>query len=105
VQADIPKTPPPPTPSQIVIRATADAWIEVSTADVDADPLFSGVLKIGETYEVPNQPGLSLMTGNAGGLEILVDGDLAPTLGGMGQVRRDVSLDPERLQQGRAASP
>jgi cytoskeleton protein RodZ len=40
------------------------------------------------------------MTGNAGGLEIVVDGKPIPPVGAVGAVKRDISLDPERLIQG-----
>jgi hypothetical protein len=38
-----------------------------------------------------------MLTGNAGGLEVEVDGTSLGTLGPVGKVRRDVSLDAERL--------
>ena len=40
--------------------------------------VFSRVLKSGEVYKVPSRTGLSLRTGNAGALEIAVDGKPAP---------------------------
>ena len=50
---------------------------------------------------MPNRAGLTLMTGNAGGLDVVVDGQKAPSLGTTGQVVRDVPLNPERLRAGR----
>jgi hypothetical protein len=35
--------------------------------------------------------------GNAGGLEFIVDGTTLPLLGRPGEVKRNVSLDPEAL--------
>ena len=61
------------------MRATADSWIQVR--DADHSMLFTGVLKPGESYRVPDRPGLSLRTGNAGGLDVTVDGKPAPALG------------------------
>jgi cytoskeleton protein RodZ len=55
------------------------------------------VLKPGEIYNVPNQPGLTMVTGNAGGLDIDVDGATISRIGAAGQVARNVSLDPDRL--------
>jgi cytoskeleton protein RodZ len=60
------------------------------------------VLRPGDTYQVPTEQGLELVTGNAGGLEILVDGDPTPSLGGTGVVVRDIQLDPDRLREGTA---
>ncbi len=82
-------------PSRIVLQATADSWIEVR--DANRTVLFTGVLKPGETYRVPDRPGLSLRAGNAGGLSVLVDGKPAPALGPPGAVRRNIALDPQSL--------
>ena len=87
-------------PARVSIRATADCWIQVRAADQSI--VFSKVLKSGETYNVPAKPGLSLRTGNAGVLEIAVDGKTAPSIGGIGALRRDVSLDPSELAAGTA---
>ncbi|MBV9200855.1 MAG: DUF4115 domain-containing protein, partial [Alphaproteobacteria bacterium] len=63
---------------------------------------FERVLPAGETYRVPEQTGLSMRTGNAGGLEITVDGVAAPPIGRMGMVRRNVALDAQALLAGSA---
>ena len=60
------------------------------------------LLRRGESYDVPARPGLTLLTGNAGGLEITVDGKAIPALGPVGAVRRHVALDAEKLQNGTA---
>jgi len=62
------------------------------------------LLRAGDSYRVPDQPGLVLLTGNAGALEILVDGEVVPDLGEAGKVRRNVTLDPDLLRQGAAAN-
>lgn len=82
-------------PSRIVLRATQDSWVQVRDAQ-DA-LLLTRVLRAGDTYRVPDRPGLTLLTGNAGGLAIEVDGVTLPALGPVGAVRRQVELDPERL--------
>jgi cytoskeleton protein RodZ len=64
--------------------------------------LVTRILGQGSSYVVPPQKGLRLTTGNAGGLEILVDGVSVPPLGPFGAVRRDVALDAERLKAGTA---
>jgi cytoskeleton protein RodZ len=87
-------------PGRVTIRALADCWIQVRGPD--ASIVFSRVLKSGEVYTVPSKPGLSLRTGNAGALEIAVDGKAAPSIGGVGTLRRDVGLDPTELEAGTA---
>jgi cytoskeletal protein RodZ len=84
---------------RVEIRALADCWIKVSAADQSV--VFARVLKAGETYHVP-RAGLSLRTGNAGALAIAVDGKPAPTIGGIGMLRRNVVLEPEALLAGTA---
>jgi cytoskeleton protein RodZ len=81
-------------PTRIVLRATTDSWIQVR--DSDRSVLFTGVLKPGESYRVPDRPGLSMRAGNAGGLDVMVDGKPAPSLGPIGAVR-NVALDPQLL--------
>ena len=49
--------------------------------------------------------GLTLLAGNAGGLEVFVDGVAIPRLGPVGAVRRDVPLEPGRLRNGTAQAP
>jgi cytoskeleton protein RodZ len=84
---------------QIDIRALADCWIQVRSADQAI--VFSRVLKAGETYHVP-RAGLFLRTGNAGALTVAVDGKPAPAIGGAGMLRRKVALDPQALLAGTA---
>ena len=85
--------------TRIVIRATAESWIRIR--DANQTVLREGFLKAGESYSVPDRPGLSMRTGNAGGLEITVDGNPAPSIGPSGQPR-NVSLEPQALISGTA---
>jgi cytoskeleton protein RodZ len=92
------KTPPaqPGTAaSRVVIRATADSWIAVH--DAAGAMLFTRILKQGDNYQVPDEPGITMDTGNAGGLALSLDGKPLPSLGGEGAVRRHIALDPQAL--------
>ena len=80
---------------RVVLRATAASWVELR--DADNRRVFSQVMRAGETYNVPAGRAVTLTTGNAGGLDILVDGQAIPSLGPVGDVRRDISLEPEAL--------
>jgi cytoskeleton protein RodZ len=88
------------SPGRVTIRALADCWIQVRASDQTI--VFSRVLKSGEVYTVPTRSGLSLRTGNAGALEIAVDGKTTPSIGSIGTLRRDVELDPMELEAGTA---
>src|SRR5262249_22070707 len=63
----------------VVIEARMDSWIKV--VDANNKTVTNKVLKAGERYVVPEQPGLMMRTGNAGGLDVLVNGEKAPPLG------------------------
>ena len=65
--------------------------------------LVSTFLHAGDVYNVPDKSGLSLHAGNAGALEITVDGSVVPSIGGDGAVQRGVQLMPELLKAGTAA--
>jgi cytoskeleton protein RodZ len=62
--------------------------------------VFARLLRAGETYPVPDQRGLRLTTGNAGGIELVVDGQPTQSLGQVGTVKRNLSLDLSRLKSG-----
>lgn len=81
--------------SRIVLRALQDSWVQVR--DSEGALLLTRVLRRGDSYRVPDQADLTLLTGNAGGLQVEVDGVPLPPLGAIGTVRRDISLDPVSL--------
>jgi cytoskeleton protein RodZ len=89
---------------RVLLRARADTWIQVRERG-SGSVLFNRVLRPGETYRVPDRAGLLMTTGNAGGLEVVVEGDALPSLGGQGVVRRDLPLEPAALRQAVAALP
>jgi cytoskeleton protein RodZ len=85
--------------SRVVVKAANDdCWVQVR--EIDGSLLVSRLLRRGDAYRVPNRPGLTLMVGNAGALEVMVDGKRSPSLGTAGQVRRDIHLDPDKLMTG-----
>lgn len=86
--------------TRIVLRAVQDSWVQVR--DRQDALLLTRVLRSGDTYYVPPQDGLTLLTGNAGGIVIEVDGVALAPLGPVGAVRRQIALDPVRLLDGTA---
>ena len=65
--------------------------------------MLTRILKPGDVYLVPNRVGIVMMTGNAGGMEILVDGEVLPPIGPAGAVRRNIALDPGALRAYKAS--
>ena len=86
---------------EIVLRAIVDCWIEIRDT-IANQKLLSRLLRKGDMYTVPAREGLSLVAGNAGGLEVLVGGVTVSSLGPLGVVRRNIALDPQRLRSGTA---
>jgi len=84
--------------TRVVIRALGSAWIRVS--DQDGKAVFTQTLLAGDTYHVPNEPGLIFKTGVAKNLAFFVDGRQAPRIPGL--ARSNLSLDPDRLMAGTA---
>jgi len=86
----------------IRLKAISDAWIEVKRAD--GEVIATRVLPAGQEYVPPNEPGLRLTTGDAGALEIYVNGAVIPPLGRRGDIKRAVLLDPASLTAGPGAN-
>ena len=84
------------TDFRVELRAVEETWIQVE--DGDNVVLLTRVLLPGDIYRVPNRDDVSLDTGNAGGLEIRVDGEKVAPLGESGAVVRGVSLVAETLR-------
>jgi cytoskeleton protein RodZ len=82
--------------ARVVLRALSDSWIRVSS--VGGDYLRDRTLERGDLFLVPNRPDMELWTGNAGGLEVIVDGEVLAPLGGSGAVVRAVPLEPSSLR-------
>ena len=80
---------------RVTLLAREAAWIQVQSPA--RDYLRSTTLEPGQRFDIPDRTDLALWTGNAGGLEIWVDGQSVGVLGQSGAVMRDVSLTPEAL--------
>ncbi|MEI7605975.1 MAG: helix-turn-helix domain-containing protein [Rhodospirillaceae bacterium] len=77
--------------SRVQIKATQDTWVQIREASGEA--IFTKVLHAGDIYRVPDRPGMNMRTGNAGGLQIVVDNGDPAVLGSVGEVLRDILVD------------
>ena len=107
VVAAVPAAPPPPAAvtdeGRVLLRLNSDTWIQVR--ERQGHVLLNRVMRGGESWPVPKGAALLLTTGNAGGTELLVDGEATPPLGPSGAVRRDVALEPDMLKGGSTGRP
>lgn len=107
VVAAVPVAPVPPAAatdeSRMLLRLNSDTWIQVR--ERQGHVLLNRVMRGGESWPVPKGAALLLTTGNAGGTELLVDGEATPPLGPSGAVRRDVALEPDMLKGGSTGRP
>ncbi|MBT5898374.1 MAG: DUF4115 domain-containing protein [Rhodospirillaceae bacterium] len=81
---------------RVVLRARAESWVQIQGANNEL--LLTRMLRAGDSYHAPNRTDLVLMTGNAGAIEIMVDGEALGTLGPVGKVRRNIKLNAEHLR-------
>lgn len=84
--------------ARIVLRAKSDSWVEVRDPQSNS-LLVARLLRSGDVYNVPDRPGLRMVTGNAGGLIVVVDGESMGPLGKEGAVRRGIPLEPDALRR------
>ena len=94
---------PPPAPpaaeegadSRVVLRVRDTAWVHVSGPGNET--VLARNLHPGDVYRVPDRAGLVMTLGNAGGVEVEIDGVPLPPFGARGEVRRDLPLEPDAL--------
>jgi len=89
--------------SRISVKAVAFSWVQIR--DPKGGAIFTRTLRKGEVYRVPLRDDLMLIAGNAGGVEISVDGKVIGRLGEKSQVRRDIRLSAKRLLENGIAPP
>jgi len=81
---------PPPDPAtaqypvQVVVAAKEESWVQASA---DGKSVFTGMLKAGESKAIGAGELVKLRTGNAGGIEISLNGKALDSLGPSGQIR------------------
>ncbi|MER3449614.1 MAG: hypothetical protein C4315_07550 [Chloroflexota bacterium] len=83
------RPPPPPTPTpavdqvQVQLRVVERAWVAVT---VDNQQVFQGILEVGDTRTWTGRQRVAIRCGNAGGVEVYLNGRRLGLLGRPGQV-------------------
>jgi cytoskeletal protein RodZ len=82
--------------NKMELVVSQDSWVEVKNAD--GETLLSQILKPGDKYIVPDEKGLTLSTGNAGGITVFIEGKKIGPLGRTTEVRRNIDLNPKNFK-------
>ena len=81
--------------ANVILQATQESWVKVEDARGNTE--FSRVLVTGDVYYVPVGDKYKATFGNAGGVDIWVNGKLAPRVGDAGARKTGIILSPESL--------
>ena len=79
----------------VAIKAITSSWIQIER--LDGSIYTSKILKKDEQIELLNKKNLLLITNNAGGLVISINGLELEKLGNIGDTQRNISLNPKDL--------
>jgi cytoskeleton protein RodZ len=82
--------------ARLALVATGSSWIQVRSTGKDY--VRTRTLEPGERFPLPNRNDLALSTGDAGTLELVVDGESRGPLGQAGQVMKNLPLLPDQLR-------
>jgi cytoskeleton protein RodZ len=77
----------------LTARALEPAWMAVRA---DGGQVREVLLQKGQTARFSAERGFLVTLGNAGGVDIQLNGERIPSLGASGQVIRDLALPPAR---------
>lgn len=94
-----------PDKLELDLKVLADTWVILQ---VDGQPALNQVLRSGETRKLEAENEIRFeVVGNAGGLELTLNGRAVPAIGPSGKVVRGFSLDWESLKtlEGAVATP
>lgn len=95
------ETPAAVVPSTVknhrVLEAVQSSWVEVR--DEKNTILFTSILKAGQILPLPDNTRLTLTTGNAGGLRLIIDGKPQSVFGQANEVKRNIVIAPKPLDR------
>jgi len=81
--------------ANVILQANQETWVKIE--DARGGTVFSRVLVPGDVYYVPRGDKFKATVGNAGGLDVWVDGKQAPKIGENHVRKTGVSLAPASL--------
>ena len=81
---------------EVIIRATASSWVEVTRAD--GEVLVTKLMRSGDELVFSSDENLFLSTGNAGGLRLEMPNIAAFDAGQTGEILRDLRLSRDSIQ-------
>ncbi|MGH2728710.1 MAG: helix-turn-helix domain-containing protein, partial [Actinomycetota bacterium] len=84
VDTDVPRLGPPASALTADLRATGRTWLRVT---VDDEVVFEGIAAAGWSRSFSGAERLRILIGNAGAVELAIDGDPLGRLGPVGSVR------------------
>ena len=93
----IAKGEPGATPQRLIIRAVEPSWIRVQTDD---GRVVEELLSAGASREWTTERRFVVTFGNAGGVEVTLNGKVLPALGGKGVVIQRLELPPPPASSG-----
>jgi cytoskeleton protein RodZ len=83
--------------SRLVLKAKAPVWVRIE--DAQGKVVMTQMLRGGDTYSVPNRPGLVVIARDGGLLSYLIDGKERGILGTPGQILVGQPLDIPALEK------
>lgn len=77
--------------NQRAIEALQSAWVEIK--DANGKTLYTGILKATQLLPLPDTTKVTLTTGNAGGLRLVLNGQPQAAFGQANEVKRNILID------------
>ena len=84
------------TESRVVLQAEKESWVKIENAR--GDTVFSRVLVPGDVYYMPLGDKFKGTFGNAGAIDVWVDGQLIKKLGPANTRKTGISMSPDALK-------
>ena len=82
--------------SRVILQAEKESWIKIE--DARGNSVFSRVLVPGDVYYLPLNDKLKGTFGNAGGIDVWVDGRLMKKVGPANTRKTGISMAPDALK-------